>query len=102
MPPRKSSLIKLPTKSSTLGRTMTVDLSPLSQFKRFWEKGQSDRSSVWQVLANNYINKPYLDIPWLFRGAYDITHGDFTVITVTTVITSYSIHYTKLYDNSNP
>ncbi|WP_165485151.1 SidE phosphodiesterase domain-containing protein [Legionella rowbothamii] len=58
---------------------MEVDLEPLQDFKRFWQDGEGDQREIWQVLADNYINKPYLDVPALFRGYVDITHDNFTV-----------------------
>ena len=57
---------------------MSVDLQPLAVYKHFW-KTEAAEQSVWQVLADNYVNKPYLDIPALFRGGYDLTHDGFTV-----------------------
>lgn len=76
---KKKPPVVLPIKSSTLGRRMEVDLEPLHGFKHFWQGGQGDKSRIWQVLADNYINKPYLDVPVLFRGYFDITHDNFTV-----------------------
>ncbi|MFJ1269057.1 SidE phosphodiesterase domain-containing protein [Legionella lytica] len=58
---------------------MAVDLEPLQDFKHFWLAGEGDNSKIWQVLADNYINKPYLDVPVLFRGYVDITHENFTL-----------------------
>ncbi|CAM4425756.1 MAG: hypothetical protein LEGION0403_FIIPPAGN_01012 [Legionella sp.] len=58
---------------------MEVDLEPLHDFKHFWLAGEGDKSKIWQILADNYINKPYLDVPVLFRGYVDITHDNFTV-----------------------
>ncbi|MDR3504277.1 MAG: SidE phosphodiesterase domain-containing protein [Legionella sp.] len=76
---KKNPSVVLPIKSSTLGRRMEVDLEPLQDFKHFWQDGEGDQSNIWQVLADNYINKPYLDVPALFRGYIDITHDNFTV-----------------------
>lgn len=76
---KKKSTVVLPIKSSTLGRRMEVDLEPLRDYKHFWQDGEGYKSHIWQVLADNYINKPYLDVPALFRGYVDITHDNFTV-----------------------
>lgn len=75
----RSQIVSLPTKSSTLGRTMTVDISHLDGLANFWKNGVSDSSRLWQVLADNYINKPYLDAPSIFSSFYDITYNDFTL-----------------------
>ena len=55
-PKKKSKIVSLSIKSNTLGRTMSVDLEPLFDHKRFWEGNGSDKSNLWQVLANHYIN----------------------------------------------
>lgn len=76
---KKNPPVVLPIKSSTLGRRMEVDLEPLQDFKYFWQAGEGDQSQIWQVLADHYINKPYLDVPALFRGYVDISYDNFTV-----------------------
>lgn len=64
--------------SSTLGRVMQIDLKPMTGFANFWNKSK-DSSPVWQIIADTYINRPYLDIPRIFGGFYDISHDGFTV-----------------------
>ena len=73
------NIVKLSIRSSTLGRTMIVDLGLLSGFKGFWKNPQTDNPCIWQTLTENYINKPYLDVPRLFSRFYDIKYDDFTV-----------------------
>ncbi len=73
-------MISLATKSHFLGRTMTINIAPLKAFRKFWQKGDAELSKVWQLFADEYINRPYLDVP-LGIGPfdYDITHDDYTV-----------------------
>ncbi|STX36885.1 SidE phosphodiesterase domain-containing protein [Legionella feeleii] len=77
----ETDIVNLPTKSSSFGYTMSIDLAPLNQFKKFWQhNANTNKSGIWQCLANNYINRPYLDIPSVIaKYSYNLQHDNYTV-----------------------
>ncbi len=76
-PPEKRIFLK--TKTSRLGRVMEVDLSHIHRFKGFFTSPEWHVSTIWQVMADEYINQPYLDIPIFLRWAYNVSADGVTV-----------------------